>query len=123
MKKNPSKLFYKIGEVCRITGVESHVLRYWESAFPRLSPVKNRAGQRIYTEEDLTLIQHIRELLYEKRFTIAGANAKLQEEGWGNSKEMALFTDTQQSRKQLALNEIKVQLDEITEILDKKKPT
>jgi len=119
MKKKPSKLFYKIGEVCRITGVESHVLRYWESAFPRLKPIKNRAGQRIYTQEDLNLVQYIKELLYEKRFTIAGANAKLREEGWGNRQDMALFTDTMDSRKALAINEIKVRLDEITAILDR----
>jgi DNA-binding transcriptional MerR regulator len=119
MKKTPSKLFYKIGEVCRITGVEAHVLRYWESAFPRLKPVKNRAGQRIYTQNDLNLVQYIKALLYEKRFTIAGANAKLKEEGWGNQQDMALFTDTQDARKSVALSEIKMQLDEITEILDK----
>ena len=98
MKKTPSKLFYRIGEVCKVTGVESHVLRYWESAFPRLKPVKNRAGQRIYTQDDLNLVQYIKELLYEKRFTIAGANSRLEEEGWGNKQEMALFTDTQDAR-------------------------
>jgi len=119
MKKTPSKLFYKIGEVCRITGVESHVLRYWENAFPRLRPVKNRAGQRIYTQNDLTLVQYIKELLYGRRFTIAGANAKLKEEGLGNKQDMPLFTDTLDARKNVALSEIKMQLDEITEILDR----
>jgi DNA-binding transcriptional MerR regulator len=119
MKKRTSKLFYKIGEVCRITGVESHVLRYWESAFPRLNPLKNRAGQRIYTEDDLNLVQYIKELLYEKKYTIAGANAKLKEEGWGSGRDMSLFTDTLAARKRLAINEIKVHLDEITAILDK----
>lgn len=119
MKKTPSKLFYKIGEVCKVTGVESHVLRYWESAFPRLKPVKNRAGQRIYTQNDLNLVQYIKELLYGRRFTIAGANAKLKEEGWGNKQDMSLFTDTQEARKNVALSEIKMQLDEITAILDR----
>ena len=119
MKKNPSKLFYRIGEVCRITGVEPHVLRYWESAFPRLKPVKNRAGQRIYTEDDLNLVQYIKLLLYEKRFTIAGANARLREEGWGDRQEMALFTDTQEARNRLAISEIKIHLDKISTILDK----
>jgi len=119
MKKTHSKLFYKIGEVCRITGIESHVLRYWESVFPRLKPVKSRGGQRIYTQEDLNLVQYIKELLHEKRFTIAGANARLEEEGWGNKEEMALFTDTQEAIKNTALNEIKIHLDEISRILDK----
>ncbi len=71
------KLFYKIGEVCEICGVEPHVLRYWESEFPTLSPGKNRAGQRIYRSRDLELIDTISRLLYEEGYTIAGARKKL----------------------------------------------
>jgi len=74
------KLFYKIGEVSRITGVEPYVLRYWETEFPVLSPRKNRGGQRIYQQKDIELILQIKRMLYEEGFTISGARKKLQEE-------------------------------------------
>jgi DNA-binding transcriptional MerR regulator len=73
----PKKLYYKIGEVCHIVGVEPHVLRYWESEFARLSPPKNKAGQRTYRPKDIELLLQIRKLLYEDGFTIAGARKQL----------------------------------------------
>jgi DNA-binding transcriptional MerR regulator len=73
----PEKLFYKIGEVSRITGVESYVLRYWEAEFPFLCPRKIKSGQRIYTKKDIDLILHIKKLLYEERYTIDGVRKKL----------------------------------------------
>ena len=76
----PDKLFYKIGEVCDHIGVQPHVLRYWESEFPMLAPQKNRAGQRVYRRKDLEIVMRIRELLYDEKFTIAGAKRKLSEE-------------------------------------------
>ena len=79
-KSIPDKLFYKIGEVCEHVGVQPHVLRYWESEFPMLAPQKNRAGQRVYRRKDLEIVLRIRELLYDEKFTIAGARRKLAEE-------------------------------------------
>jgi DNA-binding transcriptional MerR regulator len=79
-KNIPDKLFYKIGEVCEHVGVQPHVLRYWESEFPMLAPQKNRAGQRVYRRKDLEIVLRIRELLYDEKFTIAGAKRKLAEE-------------------------------------------
>jgi DNA-binding transcriptional MerR regulator len=79
-KSIPDKLFYKIGEVCDHVGVQPHVLRYWESEFPMLAPQKNRAGQRVYRRKDLEIVLRIRELLYDEKFTIAGAKRKLAEE-------------------------------------------
>jgi len=76
----PDKLFYKIGEVCDHIGVQPHVLRYWESEFPMLAPQKNRAGQRVYRRKDLEIVMRIRELLYDEKFTIAGAKRKLADE-------------------------------------------
>jgi DNA-binding transcriptional MerR regulator len=76
----PDKLFYKIGEVCEHVGVQPHVLRYWESEFPMLAPQKNRAGQRVYRRKDLEIVLRIRELLYDEKFTIAGAKRKLADE-------------------------------------------
>jgi DNA-binding transcriptional MerR regulator len=76
----PDKLFFKIGEVCDLVGVQAHVLRYWESEFPSFQPQKNRAGQRTYRRKDVETALRIKELLYGEGFTIAGAKRKLQSE-------------------------------------------
>ena len=73
----PEKLFFKIGEVCELAGVQAHVLRYWESEFPMLAPQKNRAGQRVYRKRDVDMALRIKELLYEDQYTIAGAKKRL----------------------------------------------
>jgi DNA-binding transcriptional MerR regulator len=82
----PEKLFFKIGEVCDIVGVQAHVLRYWETEFPMFSPQKNRAGQRTYRKRDVEIALRIKELLYEELYTIAGAKKRLTIElrGGGN---------------------------------------
>lgn len=76
----PEKLYFKIGEVCEIVGVQAHVLRYWETEFTQLSPQKNRSGQRSYRRRDVETALRIKELLYDDLFTIAGARKKLQAE-------------------------------------------
>ena len=73
----PEKLFFKIGEVCELAGVQAHVLRYWESEFPMLAPQKNRAGQRVYRKRDVEIALRVKELLYEDQYTIAGAKKRL----------------------------------------------
>jgi DNA-binding transcriptional MerR regulator len=75
----PDKLFYKIGEVSKITGVETYVLRYWETEFPFLKPRKNRSGQRVYVKKDLELIMQIKRMLYLERYTIEGVRKKFGE--------------------------------------------
>lgn len=85
----PEKLFFKIGEVCELAGVQAHVLRYWESEFPMLAPQKNRAGQRVYRKRDVEMALRIKELLYEDQYTIAGAKKRLANElrgGTGKAK-------------------------------------
>src|SRR6202158_5478956 len=85
----PEKLFFKIGEVCDIAGVQAHVLRYWESEFPTLAPQKNRAGQRTYRRRDVEMALRIKELLYDEQYTIAGAQKKLaNDSGRGASHEV-----------------------------------
>jgi DNA-binding transcriptional MerR regulator len=74
------KLFYRIGEACKQLDIQPYVLRYWETEFPVLSPRKSKAGQRVYSEEELQLIQRIKQLLYEEGYTIAGAKKKLESE-------------------------------------------
>lgn len=75
----PKKTYYSISEVCSFTSLEPHVLRYWESEFPQLRPKKNRAGNRAYREKDILLINNIKHLLYDEKFTISGARKKLTE--------------------------------------------
>ena len=89
----PEKLFFKIGEVCDITGIQAHVLRYWESEFPMLAPQKNRAGQRTYRKRDVEMVLRIKELLYEDQYTIAGAKKRLTNELRGASKLKVVTPD------------------------------
>jgi DNA-binding transcriptional MerR regulator len=73
----PEKLFFRIGEVSQIVGVEPHVLRYWESEFPALSPKKSSSGQRMFRRKDVELLLRIKQLLYDRKFTIEGARRVL----------------------------------------------
>ena len=102
------KKFYSITEVSKVTGVEPHVLRYWETEFPNLRPIKNRAGKRDYEKKDIELILKIKELLYEDLYTVAGAKKKLQEQpGKVSGRETLKF----------ALSEIKKELISILKLL------
>ncbi len=74
----PDKLFFKIGEVANLAGVEQHVLRYWEDEINALKPSKNKFGQRLYKKGDVALVLEIKRLLYEEKFTVAGAKNKLK---------------------------------------------
>ena len=94
-KSVPDKLFYKIGEVSRITKIEPYVLRYWETEFPTLKPRKNKSGQRVYIRKDLDQILLIKELLYEEKYTIEGVRKKLGGEGL-RREEKPLTPDTLQ---------------------------
>lgn len=76
----PDKLYFKIGEVSELLGVEPYVLRYWETEFSVLSPKKSGTGHRLYRRKDVELLLRIKHLLYEKRFTIEGARQSLQAE-------------------------------------------
>lgn len=88
----PEKLFFKIGEVCDIAGVQAHVLRYWETEFPMLQPQKNRAGQRTYRRRDVEMALRIKQLLYDEQYTIAGAKKKLSGELRGPGRENGQVT-------------------------------
>jgi len=83
----PDKLFYKIGEVSKITGVESYVLRYWQTEFPFLNPRKNKSGQRVYVKKDLEVILMVKKMLYQERYTIEGVRKRF-EDGILNSAEI-----------------------------------
>ena len=77
----PSKLFFRIGEVASLVGVEPHVLRYWEREFRSIRPTKSAKGQRVYSRKDVENLLRVRDLLYRDGFTIAGAKKRLQRGG------------------------------------------
>ncbi len=80
MARGKRKIFYKIGEACKVLDIQPYVLRYWETEFPSLAPTKSSSGQRVYTETELDVIRRIKVLLYEEGYTIAGAKKKLESE-------------------------------------------
>jgi DNA-binding transcriptional MerR regulator len=74
----PDKLYFKIGEVSAIAKVATHVLRFWESQFPKIAPQRTASGQRLYTRKEVELILAIKDLLYRRKFTIEGARQHLR---------------------------------------------
>ena len=76
---DPVQEFFSIGEVCELTGLKPHVLRYWESQFRFLNPAKNRSGNRVYQRREIDLILLVKHLLYDEKYTIEGARQKVDE--------------------------------------------
>ncbi len=110
----PEKLFYKIGEVSRLTGVEPYVLRYWETEFPFLRPRKSRSGQRLYVKKDIDTILEIKRLLYEEKYTIEGVRKKLSV---GSLQVVSSEKDTPSSEAKETLERVKARLREIIQSL------
>lgn len=112
----PDKLFFRIGEVSKLLGVEPYVLRFWESEFPGLSPKKTDTGHRLFRRKDVELLFEIKHLLYEKRFTIEGARQKLRA-------DKSASIETIPAQRSLFLDEplaqIRRELAEVLEILNK----
>ena len=108
MKTDIKKLYYSIGEVSKIVKLKSYVLRYWETEFKQLSPPKNRAGNRTYRQKDIDIILEIKDLLYNKKFTIEGARTLI------GSKKTANDTSYQKDY----LMKIKLELQKIKRIIN-----
>jgi DNA-binding transcriptional MerR regulator len=112
----PDKLYFKIGEVADLLGVEPYVLRYWETEFTQLTPKKSGTGHRLYRRKDVELLLKIKHLLYEKRFTIEGARQALQ----GSAKQGKL-RPVKRAQQELfsdeRLPEIRRELAEILQLL------
>jgi len=85
----PDKLYFRIGEVSRLTATKTYVLRYWESEFPTLKPVKTRTSHRLYRRQDVETVVEIKRLLYEKGFTIEGARKQLSGVSAGDAAEIS----------------------------------
>ena len=112
----PDKLYFKIGEVSDLLGVEPYVLRYWETEFAVLSPKKSGTGHRLYRRKDVELLLRIKYLLYEKKFTIEGARQSLQAES-RSAKPKALKRIQQDLFSEDPLPEIRRELADILQIL------
>lgn len=107
------KVYYSIGEVCDLSSLKPHVLRYWETQFSVLNPTKNRAGNRVYRQRDVEIVLLIKHLLYEEKYTIEGANQKIV--------AMRSEGDLEEERHEVVapdfLSGIKAELEELREIL------
>ena len=97
----PDKLYFSIAEASQIAGLRPHVLRYWESEFSCLKPDKDKAGRRRYRRKDIETILHIKDLLYNQRYNIAGAKKKMKEKGRERSEEGELISTLRQIGKDL----------------------
>ena len=86
----PEKLYFRIGEVARLCRLPAYVLRFWETEFPQLKPVKSSTGQRMYRRRDVENVLLIKKLLYDEGFTIAGARQQLRSEGKSDKKQSPL---------------------------------
>ena len=113
------KLYYSIGEVSEMTGLKQYVLRFWESEFAQLNPNKNRAGNRVYRTIDIDLINEIKSLLYDRKFTIQGAKNYLKGKDTKDEKMLNLkkMVAASTSENLQFLKDIKSSLDEILDIL------
>lgn len=109
------KLYYSIGEVSEITSVEPHVLRYWETIFKDLSPRKNKAGNRTYREQDITLILKLKDLVQKKKYSTAGAQKILEQEEEVKEAEQTTADLPPEARKDL--NEVRVFLEKLMDKL------
>src|SRR5271163_4106845 len=97
----PDKLYFKIGEVSQLVGVEPYVLRYWESEFPGLSPRKSNTGQRMFRRKDVEMLLNIKQLLYDKKFTIEGARKALKSGEAGKSATPAIVEPEKPVRQEV----------------------
>src|SRR5438132_8721314 len=93
----PEKLYFRIGEVARLCHLTAYVLRFWETEFPQLKPVKSSTGQRMYRRKDVDAVLRIKKLLYEEGFTIAGARQQLRSESKAEKNQAPLPFPVQSS--------------------------
>ena len=107
---DPVQEFFSIGEVCELTGLKPHVLRYWESQFRFLSPAKNRSGNRVYQRREVELIMLVKHLLYSEKYTIEGARQKVDEHRKGGDLKAV-------ARGALALEALTALEDDLKDVL------
>lgn len=114
----PLQEFFSIGDVCQLTDLKPHVLRYWESQFRFLSPAKNRSGNRVYQRREIELIMLVKHLLYSEKFTIEGARNRIEQ----YRKTGALKSQGRLALEYETVDDLTTRLQEIIDILDGKAP-
>tara|TARA_B100000953_G_scaffold207790_1_gene171487 strand:+ start:84 stop:452 length:369 start_codon:yes stop_codon:yes gene_type:complete len=119
--KQIKKLYYSIGDVSQMTDLKQYVLRYWETEFSILSPEKNKAGNRRYKKEDIKIIRHIKELLYDKKFTIRGAKQYLKDYYKNQDSDSSIVNISSQTVDREFLMDLKEKLEETLDLLAKLK--
>ncbi len=117
-----SKIYRPISEVAELVGVKQHVLRYWETQFSMLRPKKNRAGNRMYRPDEVKLLMRIKDLLYQRRFTIAGARRRLLDERKDPQPKQVELGFDDPARK-LILHEVRTELRQLLGRLRERQPT
>ena len=117
MSPTIKKLYYSISEVSEITKLKAYVLRYWETEFSNLSPPKNRAGNRTYRQKDIEIILKIKDLLYDKKYTIDGARNCLKGKDSNNSPDNNSLANSDKNK--IILSKIKDELRSILSIISK----
>ena len=115
----PDKLYFRIGEVSDLVGVEPYVLRYWETEFPAVGPKKSDTGHRMYRRKEVELLLRIKYLLYEKKYTIEGARQYLQTESMLSKRKRQVKSEQRDLFSELALPEIRKELAAILALLKK----
>jgi len=110
------KLYSKIGEVAALTSLKPSILRYWETEFPQLKPVKSRAGQRLYTQNDIALIAELKRLLYGEKMTIEGARKRLRSGSRQRAAE-PLSSEICNDKKKTVIDDIKQELRSLRDML------
>lgn len=115
--KLPDKIYFKIGEVSKILSLETHVLRYWETEFPSIKPIKSKSGQRLYRRSDIEVLYLIRDLLYKQKFTIEGARRHLRSLGVDRSMKEKEKRD--QTNIQITLTALKSRVENLSNILER----
>ena len=110
----PTQEFFSIGEVCALTDLKPHVLRYWESQFRFLNPAKNRSGNRVYKSREVELIMLVKHLLYNEKYTIEGARLRIEQ----YRKTGELKSHASRAASRTTLRELRDGLDEVLEMLD-----
>ena len=108
--KIPDKLYFRISEVGKLTALEPYVLRYWESEFKLIKPIRTKSRHRLYRRKDLEILFEIKKLLYEEQYTIAGAKKRLEEIAREEKRDLQVNSDESDYKKilQATLKELKV---------------
>ena len=117
--KQIKKLYYSIGDVSEMTDLKQYVLRYWETEFSILNPEKNKAGNRRYKKEDIKVVRNIKELLYDKKFTIRGAQQYLEDYYKDQGSDSNIVNISSQTVDREFLMDLKEKLEETLQLLSK----